>query len=62
MVAAGMNTVRVPLGFWIIEDIVDTSHESYARGGLDELVRVSFRLILLARLKHRRPDPRPQYV
>jgi aryl-phospho-beta-D-glucosidase BglC (GH1 family) len=29
MVAAGLNTVRIPLGFWIIEDIVDESHEPY---------------------------------
>jgi hypothetical protein len=39
MVAAKLNTVRVPLGFWIIEDIVDKSHEPYAEGGLDELIR-----------------------
>jgi len=31
IVAAGLNSVRVPLGFWIIEDIVDYSHEFYAR-------------------------------
>jgi hypothetical protein len=27
MVAAGLNSIRVPLGFWIIEDIVDQTHE-----------------------------------
>ncbi|KDQ06470.1 glycoside hydrolase family 5 protein [Botryobasidium botryosum FD-172 SS1] len=39
MVAAGLNTIRIPLGFWIIEDIVDRSDEPYAEGGLDELIR-----------------------
>jgi hypothetical protein len=38
IVAAGLNTVRIPMGFWIIEDIVDKTHEPYAEGGLDELV------------------------
>jgi len=38
MVATKLNTIRIPLGFWIIEDIVDKSHEPYAEGGLDELV------------------------
>lgn len=37
IVSAGLNVVRIPLGFWIIEDIVET-HEPYAEGGLDELV------------------------
>lgn len=36
--AVGMNTVRLPLPFWIVEDIVDLTHEPYAQGGLDELV------------------------
>lgn len=36
--AAGLNTVRLPLPFWIVEDIVDRTHEPYAEGGLDELV------------------------
>lgn len=47
MVAAKLNTVRVPLGFWVIEDIVDKSHEPYAEGGLDELVCVFLPLWLL---------------
>jgi aryl-phospho-beta-D-glucosidase BglC (GH1 family) len=29
IVAAGLNSIRVPLGFWIIEDIVDVTHEPY---------------------------------
>ncbi|GJJ11684.1 hypothetical protein Clacol_005920 [Clathrus columnatus] len=29
---AGLNTVRIPLGFWIIEDLVDRSTEFYKRG------------------------------
>lgn len=36
--AAGLNTVRIPVPFWIVEDIVDRSREPYAQGGLDELV------------------------
>jgi len=40
MVATKLNTIRIPLGFWIIEDIVDKSHEPYAEGGLDELMGV----------------------
>lgn len=44
IIAAGMNTVRIPLGFWIVEDLVDTATEPYAQGGLDELV--SFDLCL----------------
>jgi aryl-phospho-beta-D-glucosidase BglC (GH1 family) len=40
MVAAGLNSIRVPLGFWVIEDIVDRSHEPYAQNGLDELVYI----------------------
>ena len=38
IVDAGMNTVRIPLGFWVVEDLVDTATEPYAQGGLDELV------------------------
>lgn len=37
----GLNSVRLPLPFWIIEEIVDTTTEPYAQGGLDELVRLS---------------------
>ncbi|KAF8584224.1 glycoside hydrolase family 5 protein [Ramaria rubella] len=36
---AGLNTVRIPLGFWIIEDLVDRQTEFYARGGLKQLKR-----------------------
>lgn len=38
IVEAGFNSVRIPLGFWIVDDIVDKTHEPYAEGGLDELV------------------------
>lgn len=38
MVSDGLNTVRIPLPFWILENIVDTETEPYAQGGLDELV------------------------
>ena len=40
MVSAGLNSIRIPLGFWIVEDIVDKTQEPYAEGGLDELVRI----------------------
>ncbi|KAF9512313.1 glycoside hydrolase family 5 protein [Hydnum rufescens UP504] len=39
IVAAGLNMVRIPMGFWIIEDIVDTATEPYAQGALDQLIR-----------------------
>ncbi|KAG2364647.1 hypothetical protein BDR07DRAFT_1279240 [Suillus spraguei] len=32
--AAGINTVRIPLGYWIVEDLVDRPHETYPQGGL----------------------------
>ncbi|EIW75230.1 glycoside hydrolase family 5 protein [Coniophora puteana RWD-64-598 SS2] len=35
--AAGINTVRIPLGYWIIEALVDPSHEAYPKGGLKYL-------------------------
>ncbi|KAH7339142.1 glycoside hydrolase superfamily [Rhizoctonia solani] len=34
---AGLNTVRIPLGYWIIEDLVDRNSEYYPRGGLEYL-------------------------
>ncbi|KAG8759621.1 hypothetical protein FRC12_009716 [Ceratobasidium sp. 428] len=34
---AGLNTVRIPLGYWIIESLVDRSTEFYPRGGLPYL-------------------------
>ncbi|KAF9529005.1 glycoside hydrolase family 5 protein [Crepidotus variabilis] len=37
--AAGINTVRIPLGYWIIEPLVNRKTEFYARGGIVELVR-----------------------
>ncbi|KAJ7813146.1 glycoside hydrolase family 5 protein [Mycena olivaceomarginata] len=36
---AGINTVRIPLGYWIIEALVDRKTEFYPRGGLDQLRR-----------------------
>ncbi|GJE93192.1 glycoside hydrolase family 5 protein [Phanerochaete sordida] len=37
--AAGINTVRIPLGYWIVEPLVDRSTEYYPRGGLQQLQR-----------------------
>ncbi|KAF8651858.1 hypothetical protein AX16_004632 [Volvariella volvacea WC 439] len=35
----GINTVRIPLGYWIVEDLVDRRTEFFARGGLKQLRR-----------------------
>ncbi|KAG1771497.1 glycoside hydrolase family 5 protein [Suillus occidentalis] len=37
--AAGINTVRIPLGYWIVEDLVNRPSEAYPRGGLGYLRR-----------------------
>ncbi|OJT07167.1 Glucan endo-1,6-beta-glucosidase B [Trametes pubescens] len=37
--AAGINTVRVPLGYWIVERLVDRKTEFYPRGGIQHLQR-----------------------
>ncbi|KAJ7777399.1 glycoside hydrolase family 5 protein [Mycena metata] len=39
LVAAGINTVRVPLGYWIVEPLVNRATEFYPRGGLAQLRR-----------------------
>ncbi|SJL16057.1 uncharacterized protein ARMOST_19572 [Armillaria ostoyae] len=36
---AGINTVRIPLGYWIIEALVDRQTEFYPRGGIHQLKR-----------------------
>ncbi|KAF7790215.1 hypothetical protein EIP86_001167 [Pleurotus ostreatoroseus] len=36
---AHINTVRIPLGYWIVEDLVYRSTEFYPRGGLTQLKR-----------------------
>ncbi|KAF7317835.1 Glycoside hydrolase family 5 protein [Mycena kentingensis (nom. inval.)] len=35
----GINIVRIPLGYWIIEPLVDRRTEFYPRGGLEQLRR-----------------------
>ncbi|KIK57090.1 glycoside hydrolase family 5 protein, partial [Collybiopsis luxurians FD-317 M1] len=35
----GINTVRIPLGFWIVEQLVDRQTEFYPEGGLVALIR-----------------------
>ncbi|KAK0442663.1 glycoside hydrolase family 5 protein [Armillaria borealis] len=35
----GINTVRIPLGYWIIEALVDRQTEFYPRGGIHHLKR-----------------------
>ncbi|KAI0753516.1 glycoside hydrolase superfamily [Daedaleopsis nitida] len=39
LVAAGINTVRIPLGYWILERLVDRKTEFYPRGGIYHLQR-----------------------
>ncbi|KAF8957115.1 glycoside hydrolase family 5 protein [Flammula alnicola] len=39
LVNAGINTVRVPLGYWIVEPLVNRTSEFYPRGGILELQR-----------------------
>jgi len=39
IVDAGLNTVRIPLGYWIIEPLVDRTTEFYPRGGIKQLKR-----------------------
>ncbi|KAH9958850.1 glycoside hydrolase family 5 protein [Russula dissimulans] len=36
---AGINTVRIPLGYWIVEPLVDRTTEHYPRGGIKYLVK-----------------------
>ncbi|KAJ3868466.1 glycoside hydrolase family 5 protein [Lentinula novae-zelandiae] len=35
----GINTVRIPLGYWIVEPLVNRQTEFYPRGGLQQLIR-----------------------
>ncbi|KAK2467375.1 hypothetical protein APHAL10511_000610 [Amanita phalloides] len=39
LVSAGINTVRIPLGYWIVEPLVDRTTEYYVRGGFVQLIR-----------------------
>ncbi|KAJ7282090.1 glycoside hydrolase family 5 protein [Mycena rebaudengoi] len=39
LVAAGINTVRIPLGYWIVEPLVRRDTEFFPRGGLEHLRR-----------------------
>jgi len=38
-VAAGINAVRIPLGYWIVEPLVDRRTEAFPRGGFAQLRR-----------------------
>ncbi|TCD68028.1 hypothetical protein EIP91_011639 [Steccherinum ochraceum] len=37
--AAGINTVRIPLGYWLVEALVDRNTEFFPRGGMLQLAR-----------------------
>lgn len=39
LVEAGINTVRIPLGYWIVEALVNRTTEFYPRGGIQHLKR-----------------------
>ncbi|KAF8184464.1 glycoside hydrolase family 5 protein [Pholiota molesta] len=39
LVHAGINTARIPLGYWIVEPLVNRTSEFYPRGGIVELQR-----------------------
>ncbi|KAK0489330.1 glycoside hydrolase family 5 protein [Armillaria novae-zelandiae] len=39
LVEAGINTVRIPLGYWIVEALVNRTTEFYPRGGISHLKR-----------------------
>ncbi|ORY75633.1 glycoside hydrolase superfamily [Leucosporidium creatinivorum] len=41
MKALGINTVRIPLGYWIVEDTVDQASEHFPKGGFPYLRRAS---------------------
>ncbi|KAL8278485.1 hypothetical protein RQP46_009175 [Phenoliferia psychrophenolica] len=40
MVSLGLNTVRVPLGYWIVESTVDRTSEYFSTGGFPYLRRL----------------------
>ena len=33
----GLNTIRIPLGYWIVEDLIDETSEYFPRGGFPYL-------------------------
>ncbi|KAF5316798.1 hypothetical protein D9619_006733 [Psilocybe cf. subviscida] len=39
LVAAGINTVRIPLGYWIVEPLVNKTSEYFPQGGILQLQR-----------------------
>ncbi|KAF9466200.1 glycoside hydrolase family 5 protein [Collybia nuda] len=39
LVGVGINTVRIPMGYWIVEALVDRSTEFYPKGGIRQLKR-----------------------
>jgi aryl-phospho-beta-D-glucosidase BglC (GH1 family) len=37
----GLNTIRVPVGYWLVEDIVDRSSEHLPQGGMEKMDRLA---------------------
>ena len=40
MKSYGLNTIRIPVGYWIREDLVDSDSEHFPQGGLQYLERI----------------------
>ncbi|KAL1847720.1 hypothetical protein Plec18170_008381 [Paecilomyces lecythidis] len=40
MQSYGLNTIRIPVGYWLYEDIVDSKSEHFPKGGLSYLEQV----------------------
>ncbi|KAJ1335560.1 glucan endo-1,6-beta-glucosidase [Microdochium nivale] len=40
MVAAGINTIRIPVGYWMYDDVIEPNSERFPRGGLEHLKRI----------------------
>lgn len=37
----GLNTIRVPVGYWMVEDTVDKNSEHFPQGGLEYMDRLA---------------------
>ena len=40
IVSLGLNTIRVPIGYWLYEDLVDRSTEHFPKGGYEYFERI----------------------
>jgi len=37
----GLNTIRVPVGYWLVQDVVDQASEHFPQGGLEKMDRLA---------------------